>query len=293
LDSFDSSAIGRGILWMLLTIVLFVSMDTIGKYLTQSYPVIQVTWARFFFHALWLGLFLGRRLPTVVRTRNPRLQLARGCLMLLANTLFVAGVSVMSLVDTTSILLTNPLIVTALSVPLLGEKVGPRRWACVAAGCVGALIIIRPGFGMMQWAALLPLGAACCFALFQIITRRLSQTDEPLTTLFYTISVGTPVTTLIMPFVWVMPDWQGWLLMAAMGLIGGVSHFTLIKAFATAPAAVVSPFTYTNLLWATLFGFIIFGELPDRWTVIGALIIVVSGLYAFFREQQRKRVQPE
>jgi drug/metabolite transporter (DMT)-like permease len=161
LDSFDSSAIGRGILWMLLTIVLFVSMDTIGKYLTQSYPVIQVTWARFFFHALWLGLFLGRRLPTVVRTRNPRLQLARGCLMLLANTLFVAGVSVMSLVDTTSILLTNPLIVTALSVPLLGEKVGPRRWACVAAGCVGALIIIRPGFGVMQWAALLPLGAAC------------------------------------------------------------------------------------------------------------------------------------
>jgi drug/metabolite transporter (DMT)-like permease len=212
--------------------------------------------------------------------------------MLLANTLFVAGVSVMSLVDTTSILLTNPLIVTALSVPLLGEKVGPRRWACVAAGCVGALIIIRPGFGVMQWAALLPLGAACCFALFQIITRRLSQTDAPLTTLFYTISVGTPVTTLIMPFVWVMPDWQGWLLMAAMGLIGGVSHFTLIKAFATAPAAVVSPFTYTNLLWATVFGFIIFGELPDRWTVIGALIIVVSGLYAFFREQQRKRVQP-
>ena len=273
---------------MMLTIFLFVSMDTIGKYLTEAYPVLQVTWARFFFHAFWLVLLLRWRLLAAVRTRRPVLQLSRGLLMLLANTLFIAGVSIMPLVDTNAILLLSPLVVTALSVPLLGEQVGPRRWACVVLGCVGALIVIRPGAGVAQWAALLPLGAACCFALYQIATRVLSYSDPPLTTLCYTVSVGAPVTTLAMPWVWVAPDWQGWLLMAAMGMLGGVSHFTLIKAFTAAPPAVVSPFSYTNLLWATLLGFLVFGELPDRWTVVGASLIIASGLYAFWREQRRR-----
>lgn len=263
-------------------------MDAVGKYLTQSYPVFQITWARFFFHAVWLILFLRWRLVTVVRTRRLGLQLARGSLMLIANTLFIAGVSVMPLVSTNSILLVSPLVVTALSVPLLGEHVGPRRWACVVAGFIGALIIIRPGSGAMQWAALLPLGAACSFALYQIATRQLSQSDQPLTTLFYSAAVGAPITCLIMPFIWVAPDWQGWVMMAGMGLIGGISHFTLIKAFTAAPAAVVSPFNYTNLIWATVLGFIVFNELPDGWTLVGALIIIVSGLYAFFREQQQR-----
>lgn len=290
-QSTDAADIRRGILWMLLTVLLFVSMDTIGKYLTQDYPVLQVTWARFFFHALWLLLFLRSRVFTVARTRRPGIQLFRGFLMVAANTLFIAGVSVMPLVDTSSLLLISPLLVTALSVPLLGEYVGPRRWACVAAGCIGALIIIRPGSGVMQWAAFLPLGAACCFSFYQIATRQISQTEPALTSLFYTISIGAPVMTLIMPWVWVMPDWKGWLLMASMGLIGGISHFTFIKAFTAAPAAIVSPLTYMNLVWATIFGFIIFGELPDSWTVFGALIIVISGLYAFFREQQHKKKQ--
>ena len=270
---------------MLLTVFLFVSMDTVGKYLTQSYPVLQVTWARFFFHAFWLVLFLRWRLLSVMRSQKLGLQLTRGTLMLTANGLFFAGVSVMPLIDTNAIMLISPLVVTALSVPLLGEHVGPRRWACVIAAFIGALIIIRPGSSTMQWAAFFPLGAACSYALYQIITRQLSHHDAPLTTLFYTVSIGVPVTTLVMPFVWVMPDWQGWLGMAIMGLIGGISHFTLIKAFALAPVAVVAPFNYTNLVWATLLGFLIFNELPQSWTIIGALIISASGLYAFFREQ--------
>ena len=287
----EGASIRRGILWMILTVALFVSMDTVGKYLTQDYPVLQVTWARFFFHAMWLLLFLRWRVVSVARTRRPGIQLFRGFLMVTANTLFIAGVSVMPLVDTNSILLISPLLVTALSVPLLGEYVGPRRWACVAAGFIGALIIIRPGSGVMQWAAFFPLGAACCFSFYQIATRQISQTEPALTSLFYTVSIGAPVMSLIMPFVWVMPDWQGWLLMAAMGLIGGISHFTFIKAFTAAPVSIVSPLTYTNLIWATFFGFIFFGEWPDSWTVAGALIIVTSGLYAFFREQQHKKAQ--
>lgn len=282
----------RGIMWMLLTVSLFVGMDTIGKFLAQSYPVIQVTWARFAFHALWLVTFLGWRLPVVVRTRRLKLQLARGALMVIANTLFIAGVSVMPLVDTNAILLTSPLFVTALSVPLLGEQVGIRRWSSVLAGMVGALIIIRPGYGTMQWVALFPLGAAISFALYQLATREVTRFDPPLTTLFYTVSVGTPVTSLIMPFVWVTPDVAAWLLMGAMGLIGAVSHFTLIKAFTAAPAAVIAPFNYTNLVWATLFGFAVFGELPDVLTVLGASIITASGLYAFFREHRVRGASP-
>ena len=208
--------------------------------------------------------------------------------MLAANTFFVAGVSMMPLVETHSILLLSPLLATALSVPLLGERVGLRRWSCIAAGFMGALIIIRPGLGVMQMAALFPLGAACSYALYQIATRQLSHSDPPLTTLFYTVAVGVPVTTLAMPFIWQAPDLYGWMLMAGMGLLGSISHFTLIKAFSAAPVAVVAPFNYTNMIWATVFGFIIFSELPDFWTLFGAAIIISSSLYAFAREQRRQ-----
>lgn len=268
--------------------LLFVSMDAVAKYLTQTYPVLQVTWARFFFHAVWLALLLRWRLITIVRTRRLGLQLTRGLLMLLANALFFAGISVMPLVSTSAIMLVSPLLVTALSVPLLGESVGLRRWVGVAMGFAGAVIIIRPGMGVVQWAALLPLGAACSYALYQIATRQLSQTEAPLTILFYTVSVGIPLTTVLMPFIWIMPDGQGWLLMAGMGLLGGVSHFTLIKAFTAAPVAIVAPFNYTTLVWATLWGALLFSEWPDRWTVIGALVISASGLYVFFREQRQR-----
>ena len=277
-----------GILWMLLTVALFVSLDALAKYLTQYYPTLQVTWARFFFHAMWLIPVLRWRFFSIMRTRHITLQLSRGFLMFIANALFFAGVSLMPLVSASTIVMLSPLIVTALSVPLLGEQVGPRRWACVIAACIGALIVIRPGAGVLHWAALLPLGSALSYGLYQIATRHVGQVDPPMTTLFYSVSVGVPLTTLIMPFIWVAPDLKAWLLMAGLGLIGGVSHFTLIKAFAAAPVAVVAPFNYTNLIWATLFGFLLFQELPDRWTILGALIIATSGLYAFLREQKRR-----
>lgn len=271
---------------MTLTVALFVCMDTIGKFLVQTYPVLQVTWARFFFHALALALVLRGRVLYTARSRQTLLQVGRGALMLSANLLFIAGVTVLPLISANAVLLVSPLLVTALAVPLLGEHVGVRRWTCVGAGLCGALIIIRPGFSVFQWASLFPLGAACCFALYQIATRQVSRHDTAMTSLFYTVSVGAPVTTLLMPFVWVTPDLKAWILMCGMGLIGGISHFTLIKAFTVAPAAVVSPFNYTNLVWATLLGFLVFNELPDRWTLLGAVIICTSGLYAFFREHK-------
>jgi len=279
----------RGIAWMLLTMFLFVSMDATVKHLVQTYPIPQVAWARFFFHAVLLAAVLGRRLPTTLATQRRGLQIVRSGLLLVTTLQFFGGLYFLPLADMTAIMQSAPLIVTALSLPLLGEAVGIRRWAGVAAGFLGALIIIRPGTEAMQLAALLPLGAATTFALYQIATRTLSHTDATLNTLLYTPLLGAAVLSAVAPFVWVMPDAEGWFLMVLTGLFGGLGHFTMIRAFTWAPAASVSPFGYSALIWATLFGLVLFGDFPDTWTIAGALVIVVSGLYILHRERVRRR----
>lgn len=279
----------RGIGWMLVTMLLFVSMDTVAKYLIESYPVPQVVWARFAFHALLLALFLGPRLRTTAITRRPGLQILRSALLVVTTILFFSGLSYLPLADASAVMLVGPLVITALSMPLLGEHVGIRRWSGVVIGFVGALVIIRPGFDAMQPAALFPLAAATTYAFYQIATRVLSRSDDTMTTLFYSPVVGLVVMSLAMPFFWQAPDLEGWLLMALAGLIGGLSHFTLIKAFTAAPAATVAPFGYSALIWATVSGLVVFGDFPDGWTIAGAVIIAGSGLYILHREHVRKR----
>lgn len=278
---------GWGVAWMLATTLMFVGMDTLAKHLTQTYPVAQVVWARYVFHVLLLALFLGWRLPRVVRTRRLGLQLLRSVFLLGATGLFFAALAFIPLANASAIMFVAPLIVTALSLPLLGERVGPRRFAGVAAGFAGALVIIRPGTAAMDPAAFLALGAAGCYAFYQISTRRLAATDAPLTTLAYSASVGALATSLAVPFAWVAPAPADWAAMAGMGLLGGVGHFALIKAFQHAAAATIAPFGYASLIWATLFGFLAFGDLPDAWTVAGAGLIAASGLYIFHRERVR------
>ena len=283
----------RGILWMLLTTLLFVAMDAIAKFLTQSYPVPQVTWGRYAFHALALALLFRRRLPALMCSKRLGLQIVRSSLLLGATVLSFFALRVMPLADVVAIWALSPILVTALSVPLLGERVGLRRWASVAAGFVGALIIIRPGLGVMQAAATLPVTVAVILALYHLATRALSGTDSPLTTIIYTVSVGLVVSTGAVPFFWVTPDASAWTLMIVLGLLGATAHFSLIKSFEVATAATVIPYTYTNLIWATLVGFVVFGDLPDAWTVIGAGVIVVCGLYIFHREHRRRPADDE
>ena len=279
---------GRGILWMLATTFCFVSMDALAKYLSQSYPVLQVVWARYVFHLLILALVLGPRLPRVVRTGRLGLQFLRSLFLLGATGLFFAALSFIPLADATAIMFVAPILVTAMSVPLLGEHVGPQRWASVVVGFLGALVIIRPGSDAMEPAALLALGAASCYGFYQIATRRLSATDAPLTTLMYSAAVGVLVSCAVVPFFWVTPSPADWLAMMGLGLFGALGHFALIKAFQAATAVTVTPFGYVNLLWAVLFGFVLFGELPDAWTVLGAAIIAASGLYILHREKLRR-----
>ena len=282
------SAGRRGILWVVLTTLMFVGTDTIAKYLSQTYPVPQIVWARYAFHALVMAAVFGRRLPAMMRTRRPGLQLTRSVLVLIATVVAFMAFRVMPLADVTAIWATTPIMVTALSVPLLGERVGPRRWAGVAAGFVGALVIIRPGLGVMHPAAFLALASAVAMALFHLATRSLARTDSALTSLAYTAALGLVASCALAPFFWVAPDAWGWTLMAALGLLAGMGHFTLIKGLEAAPASTVIPFLYTNLLWATISGLVFFGDLPDVATVTGAVIIVSSGLYIFHRERAKR-----
>ena len=282
-----SSAARRGILWMLLTMLAFATMDAFAKYLTQSIPVPQVVWARYVFTAMLVVPMVGRRFPAVLITRRPALQVGRAVMVLLTTGLFFAGLRLIPLADATALVVTSPVMVTALSLPLLGERVGMRQWVGVAAGFVGAMIIVRPGAGVLQWAALLPLSAAVLFSLHQITARVLSRTDAAVTTLAYTAGFGVLITSAAVPFFWVTPEPIEWLYMAAVGLLGCIGQFSLIKAFEAAPAAVVAPLAYSSLIWAALFGLAVFGDAPDTWTVSGALVIVASGLYV----QRRQRVR--
>lgn len=281
--AFQMSGARQGIAWMLLSVLLAAGMDATAKYLTQFYPVLQIVWARYTFQALVVVVVLAPRLPVLIRTQRLGIQLMRSAMLLGATVTFVFGLRNLPLAEASTILFLAPLIVTALSVPILGERVGPRRWAAVCAGFVGALIIIRPGGAVSVW-AVFPLATAFLYALYMVTTRHLSRTDSTLTTLVYTASVGALVMSAIVPFVWTPLDAKSWLLLIMLGVMGGLNHFALIRAFRAATVGVVSPFEYSRLIWATLFGFVLFGNLPDGWTVLGAAVIVGAGLYVFRRE---------
>lgn len=282
----DGHGVARvGILWMVLAMSLFISMDTIAKHLGQTYPVIQIVWVRYLVAGSVLALILNRRLVATFRSRNLKLQLLRGGLLLATNFLFYTGLRFIPLAESSAISFVGPLMVTALAVPFLGERVGMRRWASVLVGFAGALIIIRPGLGIIDWAALFPLGAAACFAVTAIVTRKLGGLDAVPTTLVFTTFVGAALASTVAPFFWKPPTASALALMVCIGLVGVIAHFAVIKAFVAAPATTVAPYNYTTIVWATFFGFVVFGDRPDPWTLVGAAVIVGSGLYIYYRER--------
>jgi drug/metabolite transporter (DMT)-like permease len=270
---------------MVLAMALFISMDTMAKHLGQSYPVIQIVWVRYLVAGTVLALILNRRLAAKFKSRNMKLQLLRGGLLVATNFLFYTGLRFMPLAESSAISFVGPLMVTALAVPFLGERVGVRRWASVLVGFAGALVVVRPGLGFIDWAALFPLGAAACFAVTAIVTRKLGGLDPVSTTLLLTTFVGAALTSTVAPFFWTPPTAPALALMVCIGLVGVVAHFAIIKAFVAAPATTVAPYNYTTIVWATVFGFVVFGDRPDPWTLSGAAIIVGSGLYIYYRER--------
>ena len=217
------------------------SMDTTAKLLIEEHHVFQVVWGRYFFHFMILIIVLAPRLRALLITQNLKLQLARSLLLLTTTCCFFMGLNYVQLADASAIMLTAPIFVTALSMPILKERVGPRRWASIIVGCVGAIIIIRPGDGLLEPAALFPLAATIFYAFYQISTRFLSQSDTIFTTLIYSASIGALITSIAVPFYWEPLSNEEWGLMIMLGILGGLGHFTLIKAYSVSPVATSLP----------------------------------------------------
>ena len=279
--------IQSGILLMLAYSLFALIIDSFAKKLVFDVTTNQVVWARFIFHSLALVMFFGpKKFWQLSKTKNIKLQVIRSLLLVATTFLFFSGIYVIGLATAHSIFFLTPILVTALAIPILGERVGVRRCFGVFAGFIGALLIIRPGFENFSPESLYFIGAALTAALYQLATRHLGKSEQAYTTLFYTAALGTIICSLI---VWI--DWQpikliDWVLMIFLGSSAALGHFFLIKAFQMAPASALMPFTYSSLIWALLFGYFFFNELPDQTTVLGSLIIIGSGFYIYIREQR-------
>ncbi|MFX4221395.1 MAG: DMT family transporter [Thalassobaculum sp.] len=285
-----------GILLILLANLGFAGMDAVSKTLTMDYSVAQILWVRFGFFAAFATVLAwrsGRKagdgggLLNRFRTTRPLFQIARALLLVAEIGCFILAFRYMQLAETHAIGAVFPLVITALSALWLGERVGLRRWTAVAIGFLGMLVILRPGLAVFDVVALLPFAGAVMFAVYQVMTKVLSRTNSSETILLYTGWVGFAAMSLFGPFDWQWPDARGWGLLVLAGLLGAIGHATVIKALEVTPASVLQPFNYTLLVWATGIGFVVFGDLPDLWTVAGATIIVSSGLYVWWRERVR------
>jgi len=283
-----------GILYMCAAVALFPFLNAGVKLLSADYPTAQIVWLRYLGHlAFMLILFLPRHGPALFRTSQPKAQWTRSVLLLSSTVLYFTALTFVPLTTAATISFTNPFIVTALSVPLLAEQVGPRRWAAVIIGFAGALIIIRPGFEGFHPAALLVVGSAACYALYQVLTRRIAGHDDPATTITYTAVIGALLSTLVGPFVWQTPvGLRDWLLFAGLGFFGGLGHYLVVKSFQWGQASVLAPFGYGQLIGATVLGYLLFGDFPDRWTWVGAAIVVACGIYIAYREGVRGGARP-
>lgn len=274
----------RGALLHLLALLVLTGMDTSIKLLAGAFPPAQVIAARFLFSLLAVALFMRVWLGRVPwRSRAPRLQAMRSMALLGSSLLFATALSRIPLADATAVGFASPLLTIALAALVLKERVAPVRWLGVAVGFLGVMVALRPPFltgAVPDWGYLLPLGTALGFAFYQILTRRLALLEDPRVTILHTGLAGTLAASLLMPLVFVPPTAAQWAMLAGVGLLGAVGHGLMVLAYARAPASLLAPLSYSQLVWATLAGVLVFGEHPDGWTLLGALVIAAGGVLA-------------
>ena len=278
-----------GIAFLVLSTGFTALVDTVAKILSADQHAMVTVWGYF------LGIFLvllayagAQRIPLrrLTRTNRRGFQILRaGLLVGTIGTLF-AGYKYISLADASAIMFMSPLFITALSVPLLGEYVGPHRWAAVGVGLIGAIIIIRPGDGLTHWAAILPLISALLFAGFQIATRHLAATEDTLVTLFHTAAGGLGWSTALVWLVWTPPSLVVWAVFFGIGFLGVGAHVCIIRAYGEAQASLLAPFNYSKLIWAIALGYLVFGHIPEPHVFAGSGVIVLCGLYVLYRENK-------
>jgi len=268
-----------GIGLVVLAVACFAVLDTTAKLSTTAVPILMGVWFRYAFQAVATTLVLLPRYGvTVLKTEHPRYQLLRGSLLLVSSTLAFLSLRYMPLAEFTSIVLIAPLVVTLFAATVLKEEVSPLRWALVAGGFVGTLVILRPGGTVFSWAILLPLGLVVSNAWFQVLTSRLARTEKPLTMHFYSGWVGTLIASVALPFAWApLPGWHWWAILCLMGFMGTVGHLFLILAYQRAPASTLTPYLYGQIGFAMLTGWVMFAQVPDLASLVGMALIAVSG----------------
>ncbi len=282
----DADSRLHGYLLMTAGVSCFGVLDTIAKYLSESYDIGQIVWARCVIGLLFaMALSLPSRGRMVLSSRRPKLQILRGLLLVVTTTFNFLALSFLPLATNSSILYTSPLFICALSVPILGEKVGWRRWTSIVVGFLGAMIVVRPGLGGFHWAMLISLAAALQIAFYNMATREVARYDSHHTSLMYVSVVSVLASTPFAFLDWQTPTSLDLLLFIALGLFGGFGHYLLIIAHSLAPASALAPFVYSQIVFAALLGFIVFGHIPDLWTWVGAAVISASGLYLGYRER--------
>ncbi len=283
----DLAARLRGIALICLAVFFFTFIDTPAKFASRYVPTIEVVWARYTFSLVFAVIALRpwRRLGDYF-THRPGVQATRALFLLMSTVLNFLAIRQLPLAQTVSIAFASPLLVTAFAGPLLGEWAGPRRWAAVVVGFVGVLVIVRPQPADFHPAVLFSVAAAICYAGYYLTTRMLSATDSPAGMLVYGSALATVLLTPVLPFVGQAPP--TWLVAGALalsGLAGGLGHWCLIHASRYAPAPVLAPFTYSQIIWMTASGYVFFGDAPTGSTLAGAAIVVASGLYILYRER--------
>ncbi len=279
----------RGILLLLIAIVTFSCSDALSKYLVADLPVTEIAWLRYATFLLLMIAPILRAGPAALRSARPGLQMLRGAGMLGSSLLFIAGLAYLPLADATAIGFVSPMFITALSIPMLGETVGARRWLAIAVGLIGVVIIVRPGTGSFQPAALLPALSAASWALALVITRKMSGADGTVTTLAYSAFFPCVALSLTLPFAWVTPTPVQLGFAILYGSVATLAQWLVALAYRQAPASVLAPLSYTQLVWSAALGYLVFGAFPDTWTFAGAAIIMASGLYTAHRERVRAR----
>lgn len=269
-------------------VALFACLDTTAKYLNPRFGPLEIAWARYT-SAFVLTLIVSNPIthPGLLRTKRPGLQITRSLLLAGSSVLNFLALRWLQLDEALSIIFTFPFIVAIVSGPMLGEWIGWRRWSAICVGFGGVLLITRPGFGGVHPAALFTLASTVCYGFYAVMTRIVSRVDSNQTSLFYTNLVGALMLLPVIPFVWKAPEsWVIALMLLGTGVLGSSGHFLLIAGHRLAPAAVLSPFVYTQLIWVVILGYLVFDHLPTGWTMAGAAVVISSGLYLLYRERK-------
>lgn len=276
-----------GILFMCLASSFFPAMNGLAKLMSRDYSSEQVVWARTLSHLIFvLLLFMPKAGIGLLRTRRLGVQLLRGCMLIASTFLFFSAIKFVPIAQAASISFTAPLIVVLLAGPMLGERTTLPRVLAVLAGFVGVLVVIRPGASVFQWASLLIVGSAACYAVYQVLTRRVASFDAPGTSVVYSALLGSVLMSAIVPFSWRTPDsLLDVVLLASLGVLGGLGHYCVARGMTYAAANFLSPFQYWQMIGSVMVGYWMFGEIPDAYTWLGSALIIAAGIYVGLRGQ--------